>query len=69
MSGGIKSALLKQVLRGLSALHISHWVHRDLKPSNLGVVSLDPPMAVILEIGQACQIQPANDDSHSGVPL
>ncbi len=33
-------------------LHPPGWVHRDIKPVNLGVVSIDPPKAVILDLGQ-----------------
>jgi Protein kinase domain len=60
-------ALFKQVLMGVSALHANDWTHRDIKPSNLGVVSLDPPKAVILDLGQACQLQPRGDNSQSGI--
>ncbi|KAJ9624426.1 hypothetical protein H2203_005161 [Taxawa tesnikishii (nom. ined.)] len=34
--------LIKQVLKGLAALHSKGYVHRDIKPPNLGVVSQDP---------------------------
>lgn len=50
-------ALLEQVLKGLLCLHAQNWVHRDLKPANLGVVSIDPPKAVILDLGLAHHIE------------
>ena len=45
--------LFRQVLQGLSFLHGVLWVHRDIKPNNVGIVSFDPPRAVILDIGCA----------------
>ncbi|KAK5011818.1 hypothetical protein LTR28_012289 [Elasticomyces elasticus] len=45
--------LFSQVLRGLCTLHAAGWVHCDIKPQNLGIVSLDPRTAVILDLGQA----------------
>ena len=49
-------ALLEQVLKGLICLHAQNWVHRDLKPANIGVVGIEPPKAVILDLGQAYHI-------------
>lgn len=50
-------ALLEQVLKGLVCLHVRNWVHRDLKPTNLGVVSIDPPKAVILDLGAVYHVE------------
>jgi len=50
-------ALLEQVLKGVICLHAQNWVHRDLKPANLGVVSVEPPKAVILDLGLAHHIE------------
>jgi len=33
-------------------------VHRDIKPANLGIVSFEPPRAVILDLGSAKKIKP-----------
>ncbi|TKA70999.1 hypothetical protein B0A55_10765 [Friedmanniomyces simplex] len=48
-----KTKLFAQSLLGVSALHEVGYVHRDLKPTNIGVVSLSPPRAVVLDIIQA----------------
>ncbi|KAK4978299.1 hypothetical protein LTR28_006452 [Elasticomyces elasticus] len=48
--------LLQQVLQGLDCLHRLGWVHRDIKPQNLGLVSLSPPRAIVLDIGSAFEI-------------
>lgn len=53
----VRVALLEQVLKGLACLHAQNRVHRDLKPANLGVVSIEPPKAVILDLGQAYHIE------------
>ncbi|KAK5105686.1 hypothetical protein LTR62_002373 [Meristemomyces frigidus] len=45
--------LFAQTFTGVSALHEVGYVHRDLKPTNLGVVSLSPPRAVVLDVIQA----------------
>lgn len=52
-SVNLRKSLFTQVLKGLVCLHSTGWVHRDIKPANLGVVSLEPPRAVILDLGQA----------------
>ena len=57
LSREARIALLEQVLKGLVCLHDQGWVHRDLKPTNLGVVSMEPPKAVILDLGQAHHIE------------
>ncbi|KAK4999203.1 serine/threonine protein kinase [Elasticomyces elasticus] len=49
-------ALLKQVLLGLAFLHRNKWIHCDIKPANLGFISLNPPKAVVLDLGQARSI-------------
>lgn len=61
----VRVALLKQVLKGLICLHAHGWVHRDLKPANLGVVSIEPPKAVILDLGQAHHIE--GDETQLGI--
>lgn len=58
-------ALLEQVLKGLVCLHAQNWVHRDLKPTNLGVVSIDPPKAVILDLGTVYHVE--GDEVVSGI--
>lgn len=53
------------------SLHSIGWIHRDLKPANLGVVNLDPPHAVILDLGQAIHVDPSligRDDSNGFIP-
>lgn len=62
----VRIALFTQILKGLACLHSLHWVHRDIKPTNLGVVSLAPPRAIILDLGQACYFRPSG--SSSGIP-
>lgn len=52
-----RAVLFKQVLEGLTFLHEHDWIHRDIKPGNLGIVSLQPLRAVILDLGQAIQMQ------------
>jgi len=50
--------IFKQVHEGLAFLHLQGWVHRDIKPANLGIVSFEPPRAVILDLGSAKKIKP-----------
>ncbi|KAK4983228.1 Serine/threonine protein kinase [Elasticomyces elasticus] len=57
--------LFSQVLQGLCALHTAGWLHRDIKPQNLGIVSLDPPTAVVLDLGQALCV---HEDPLHGLP-
>ncbi|KAJ9624409.1 hypothetical protein H2203_005144 [Taxawa tesnikishii (nom. ined.)] len=49
-----KLIFLYQLLQGLDAFHSACWLDRDLKPQNIGIVSIDPPKAVIIDLGQAC---------------
>lgn len=48
--------LFRQILEGLAFLHRYRWVHCDIKPPNLGFISLRPPKAVTLDLGQARSI-------------
>ncbi|KAJ9624463.1 hypothetical protein H2203_005198 [Taxawa tesnikishii (nom. ined.)] len=48
-----KVIFLYQLLQGLDALHSTCWLDRDIKPPNIGIVSIDPPKAVIIDLGQA----------------
>jgi len=52
-----RKVLFKQVLEGLAFLHEHDWIHRDIKRGNLGIVSLKPLRAVILDLGGAIQMQ------------
>ena len=58
----VGEALLAQILKGLACLHSFGWVHRDIKPANLGVISLAPPRAVILDLGHAFYCGPQSPD-------
>ncbi|TKA70468.1 hypothetical protein B0A49_11648 [Cryomyces minteri] len=49
-------AFFQQILQGVAFLHRHRWMHCDIKPANLGLVSLNPPRAVILDLGQARSI-------------
>ncbi|TKA52889.1 hypothetical protein B0A49_12803 [Cryomyces minteri] len=51
---------LKQMLKAVAALHSIDYVHRDIKPANLGVVSHDPPQAVMLDLERAVRL-PSHD--------
>jgi hypothetical protein len=44
-----------QILKGIRCLHDAGFVHRDIKPQNIGIASLKPPHAVILDFGNASQ--------------
>lgn len=57
VSETVRASLFKQVIDGLACLHTHGWVHRDIKPLNLGVVSIEPPKAVILDIGSVCHMR------------
>jgi len=66
----VRKALFAQIIKGLDCLHTLGWVHRDIKPPNLGIVSLMPPYAVILDLGQAFYYEPQSfhsDDSSNDV--
>jgi len=52
-----RKVLFKQVLEGLAFLHEHDWIHRDIKRGNLGIVSLKPLRAIILDLGGAIQMQ------------
>ncbi|MCJ1250605.1 hypothetical protein MMC30_007833 [Trapelia coarctata] len=52
-----RKVLFIQVIEGLAFLHKHGWIHRDIKRGNLGIVSLKPLRAVILDLGQAIQMQ------------
>lgn len=47
----LHSQLFLQALRGVRALHAAGFMHRDLKPGNIGICSLDPPHAIVLDMG------------------
>ncbi|SMR62293.1 unnamed protein product [Zymoseptoria tritici ST99CH_1E4] len=47
--------LFQQALRGVGALHAAGFMHRDLKPANIGVVRMDPPQAIVLDLGSAME--------------
>ena len=49
-------------------LHPLGWVHRDIKPVNLGVVSIDPPKAVILDLGQIYRTNSINNSQAKILP-
>ncbi|KAK0972311.1 hypothetical protein LTR54_017603 [Friedmanniomyces endolithicus] len=44
-------SLFLQTIKGIGALHAAGFIHRDVKPANIGVCSLDPPRALILDLG------------------
>lgn len=49
----VLAQLFLQAMIGVGALHKAGFMHRDLKPANLGVRSMDPPHAVVLDLGSA----------------
>ncbi|MCJ1243493.1 hypothetical protein MMC30_000690 [Trapelia coarctata] len=54
--------LFRQYLNGLSFLHDEKGVmHRDIKPNNLGVVTLNPPVGVILDLDSATRQETSTD--------
>lgn len=55
-------ALVRQYLEGLAHLHEKGFMHRDIKPSNLGIVTLNPPTAVILDLDSATRCE--TSDNH-----
>jgi hypothetical protein len=55
--------ILRQVARGLAALHTAKVVHRDLKPGNVILTGDGPPIARIADFGISRLNEPAIDGS------
>lgn len=53
----VRDALVRPLLRGLTALHAAGWVHRDVKPEN--VLISDRGTALLADLGLAAPCQPA----------
>jgi serine/threonine protein kinase len=60
VSSETRLALFGQAIRGVLALYEAGIVHRDVKPRNLGVLSLDPPCTVVLDLGYATTLSTDN---------
>lgn len=51
--------ILRDVTRGLGAIHAARVVHRDLKPSNIMLPSQGTPSAMIVDFGHALVVDDA----------
>ena len=47
------AAIVKQCCSGLEYMHRKGIMHRDIKPDNLGIVSLEPPVITIIDLGHS----------------
>jgi eukaryotic-like serine/threonine-protein kinase len=52
-------AILRDVARGLGAIHAAKVIHRDLKPSNIMLPASGTPSAIIVDFGHALAIDDA----------
>lgn len=57
--------VIRQCCSGLDYMHGQGVMHRDIKPDNIGVVILDPPKVVLIDLG-SCEVKQSSADHKRG---
>ncbi|KAM0123459.1 hypothetical protein ACHAO1_011288 [Botrytis cinerea] len=64
----VRITIFQQCISGVVFIHQQGVMHRDLKPANIGLLSIDPPKAILLDFGVATRESESNDHYAGTIP-
>ncbi|TGO59300.1 hypothetical protein BELL_1252g00020 [Botrytis elliptica] len=64
----IRITIFQQCISGVAFIHQQGVMHRDLKPANIGLLSVNPPKAILLDFGVATRESESNDHYAGTIP-